>query len=151
MINYRRESVRAYQRSMERLPREDLANVKWVHRVSTLRGFVPTSTDQLLALKMRAEGCYLLRCREVLFLSCQRRMALANEVRGERERLRERREREKDAHAHPHSLTHNLRIDTLALAMRSETQTKEEGEGMGGQGRAAEVTDRRLFSFWLHT
>ena len=53
--------------------------------------------------------------------------------------------------SHPHSLTHNLRIDTLALAMRSETQTKEEGEGMGGQGRAAEVTDRRLFSFWLHT
>jgi hypothetical protein len=80
MINYNRESVWAYKKSFERLPDEYLANFKWIHRVSTFRDYVPTSSDQMLALKMSAESCYLVRCREALFLSNERRMALGNKV-----------------------------------------------------------------------
>ena len=141
MINYSREGVSAYKRSLERLSLEHLCNFKWVHRVSTFRDFVPTSTDEMLALKMRFEGCYLLRCREVLFLSSQRRMALANKVLGESARAREReregegvRERErgtrKTSPTHTHTHTHLQGNDTLAFAMRSESQRERGSRGL---------------------
>jgi hypothetical protein len=77
MINYNREGVRAYVKSFERAPPDYLSVPKWIRRISTVRGCAASSTDPMVALKMSTEGCYLMRCREVLLLAEEHRTALA--------------------------------------------------------------------------
>ena len=77
MINYTREGVRAYVKSFERAPIEYLSVPKWIRRFASVQGCGASSTDEMIALKMSSEGCYLIRAREVLLLTEEQRAALA--------------------------------------------------------------------------
>ena len=76
LINFNRETVLAYKQTFERVPPEYLALPKFTKRLNSARGFAATLFDDCLALKMKGEGCYLLRCREAQMLSSQTRAAL---------------------------------------------------------------------------
>ena len=76
LINFNRETVLAYKQTFERVPPEYLALPKFTKRLNSARGFAATLFDDCLALKMKEEGCYLLRCREAQMLSSQTRAAL---------------------------------------------------------------------------